>query len=278
MIILKTYQKILVRMEAFKKHPLTKDNVGTALFKYCKFHIYQILYPKTRIYTFFGGLKFYAKRGEAGIVANVYYTLFDYEELMFLIHHLKKNDLFVDIGANVGHFSLLAAGICKAAVISIEPVPETFQKLNNNISLNKLDSKVQTLNVGVAEQNGTLKFTDGSGVMNSVSTDSNGIEVEVKTLDDILYQKSPRFLKIDVEGYEYFVLKGAKHVLKNPDLKFIIIKFNFSVSKYGHENSEIFEILTNHNFVPIAYNVVTKEFKEMDSFNTDKFNTIFILK
>lgn len=123
-----------------------------------------------------------------------------------------------------------------------------------------------------------MRFTLDSGVMNSVSSNANErcVEIPVKSLDAILCQKSPRFLKIDVEGYEYFVLEGAKNVLSDSNLKFIIIEFNFSASKYGHENHQIFEILSNHNFEPIDYDGLTKEIKTLKSFNTHKFNTIFI--
>ncbi|WP_427875197.1 FkbM family methyltransferase [Flavobacterium sp. MMS24-S5] len=279
-MINKIISKISHRVKAFKKHPMTKDEVGSALYRYLSFNLIQRVYPKERIYNFIGGMKFYAQKGEAGIVANIYYKLFDYEESIFVINNLKENDLFVDIGANVGHFSLLAAGMCKANVIAFEPIPQTFEKLNRNVSLNNLSNIIETVNIGIGKEDAILNFTTNRGVMNSVASGNEAqvIEIQVKKLDDVLKNKFPVFLKIDVEGYEYFVLQGASEVLSSKSLKFIIIELNFSTSKYGHTNEKIFELLSLHDFVPIEYDTVTKQIKILPSYNKNKFNTIFIKK
>ncbi|UFH35701.1 FkbM family methyltransferase [Flavobacterium acetivorans] len=195
-----------------------------------------------------------------GIVVNIYFRLFDYEDSMFLLHHLKKNHLFIDIGANVGHYSLLAAGICESRVIAFEPIPSAFSKLKKNIDLNNLNGKVKIFNLGIGDENTFLNFTTNRDAMNSVAQeyDSEIIRVGVKTLDAILEGEKPTFLKIDVEGYEYFVLKGAKRVLANESLKYIIIELNFLSAKFGHTNQEIFELLTANDFVPIKYDAKKK--------------------
>lgn len=279
-MIEKIVSKIRHRVKALKQHPMTKDEVGAALYRYISFNLIQRIYPKARIYNFIGGLKFYAQKGEAGIVANIYYKLFDYEESMFVIDNLKENDLFVDIGANVGHFSLLAAGISKANVIAFEPIPQTFDRLNKNVSLNNLNDKIETINIGIGQENSILNFTTNRGVMNSVTSKNEAqvIQIQVKRLDEVLKNKFPVFLKIDVEGYEYFVLLGASEVLSNKSLKFIIIELNFSTSKYGHTNEKIFELLLSYDFFPIQYDAKIKQIKFLSSYNKDKFNTIFIRK
>ncbi len=100
------------------------------------------------MYNWINGLKFYAEKGDAGLVGNIYYKLMDYEDSMFLIDSLKKDELFVDVGANLGHFSLLASGICKAKSIAIEPIKTTMDKLNRNIKLNNLTSYINFINIG----------------------------------------------------------------------------------------------------------------------------------
>ena len=274
------YVKISKRRQSFKNHPLTKNEVISALFRYISFNVVQNIYPKARVYKWIDNLKFYAQKGDAGIVANIYFKLFDYEDSMFLLHHLKKDELFIDIGANVGHYSLLAAGICDGDVMAFEPVPLTFTKLNRNIDLNNLNEKIKTFNIGIADKNTFLNFTINRDAMNSVAleNDSEVVSTEVKRLDDILHDKNPTFLKIDVEGFEYFVLKGAKNVLANESLKFIIIELNFSTSKFGHTNQEIFELLIDNDFIPIRYDVENKTINVVCSYNKDTFNTIFIRK
>ncbi|MBA0884737.1 FkbM family methyltransferase [Flavobacterium undicola] len=274
------WNKIYKRFLIFQTHPLTKHNPIRALFRYCKFNCIQWISEKPRIYDWIDGLKFYAQKGDAGIVANIYFKLFDYEDSMFLIHNLKSEDLFVDIGANVGHYTLLAAGICNAEVVAFEPILSTFIKLERNINLNNLSQKIILFNIGIGDENSILNFTKTKDVMNSVAlgSETDVVSVEVKKLDDVLIKKTPTFFKIDVEGYEYFVLKGALNILKSKKLKYIIIELNFSTSKFGHTNEEILEFLVSYNFVPISYDVESKRMTPLDTFNSKKFNTIFIKK
>jgi FkbM family methyltransferase len=274
----KIYFKIAKRMEDFKNHPLTKNEVGSALFRYISFNVIQNINPRSRVYKWIDNLKFYAQKGDAGIVANIYFKLFDYEDSMFLMDHLKQDDLFIDVGANVGHYSLLAAGICGCEVMAFEPIPLTFSKLNRNVKLNNLSNKIKTYNIGIGDENSFLNFTTNRDVMNSVAQehDRDVIRVEVKKLDDILKDKKPVFLKIDVEGFEYFVLKGAANLLANESLKYIIIELNYSTLKFGHTNQEIFDFLIAYGFIPIRYDAENKTVDIIESYNEDKFNTIFI--
>lgn len=268
------------RINAFRVHPLTKKNILGALFRYISFNSIQRISPKPRIYKWIHNLRFYAQKGDAGIVANIYFKLFDYEDSMFLMDHLKSNDLFIDVGANVGHFSLLAAGVCDANVMAFEPISSTFIKLKKNINLNELHTKVNLFNIGLGDENLILKFTNNRDVMNAVALEHelDVVNVQVRTLDEMLAGKKPTFLKIDVEGFEFSVLKGAINTLKSDSLKYIIIELNSSSLKYGYSSKEIFDFLTLFNFIPIGYDFLKKEIVEQKSFNTEKFNTIFIKK
>lgn len=274
----KLYNKLKKRYEAFQIHPLTNKNSLQALFRYIMFNVSQNLFPKTRVFKWINGLKFYAKKGDAGIVGNIYFKLFDYEDSMFLIHNLRENDLFIDVGANLGHYSMLAAGICKAQVMSFEPIIETFQKLEANVKLNKLEHLVQLFNIGVGDKKGSLQFTRSFDVMNRVAfgNELNLASVKVETLNDLLEFSNPAFLKIDVEGYEYFVLKGAEKILKNQSLKYIIIELNNSSEKFGNSDDSIHQLLLGFDFVPIRYFPENKKIEIIPTYNTRKFNTIYV--
>ncbi|AWG21474.1 hypothetical protein FFWV33_07960 [Flavobacterium faecale] len=270
--------KLHARITAFRAHPLTRGNVVGALYRYISFNTIQSLSPRPRIYKWIGNLRFYAQKGDAGIVANIYFKLFDYEDSMFLMDHLKPDDLFVDVGANVGHFSLLAAGVCGANVMAFEPIPTTFLKLKKNSELNALETKVSLFNLGLGDRNDILKFTKNRDVMNAVALEHelDVLNAQVRTLDELLTGKTPTFLKIDVEGFEFNVLKGALKTLNSASLKYIIIELNSSSLRYGYSSKEIFDYLTLFNFVPITYDISTKEVIKQKSFNTEKFNTIFM--
>ncbi len=278
MKLLKQIDRVLLRYRMIKKHPITKASPLKGLFRYFHFNITQTILKKPRVYNWIQGLKFYAEKGDAGLVGNIYYKLMDYEDSMFLIKHLKANDVFVDVGANLGHYTMLASGICKAKSFAIEPIESTLIKLEKNIKLNKLENKVALLNYGIGDKNEILNFTTHKTVMNSVSLseDSNTVKIEVKTLNELLKNESPTFIKIDVEGYEYKVLKGANEILKKPSLKYLLIEFNNSGAKFDLKDEDVFKLITEYGFLPIRYNLEKKEINVIKSYNTDKFNTLFI--
>lgn len=278
MKIKKIYTKIRKRYTKMKVHPLTSNNGTLALIRYFKFNTIQYINKKPRIYNWVNGLHFYAEKGDAGIVGNIYYQLMDYEESMFVINELNENDLFVDIGANVGHFTLLAAGGANAKVIAIEPIKKTFLKLEKNVDLNKLNERVKLFNIGLSDTVGTLHFIDNMNVMNKVSKhiNENTTEVEVTTLDILLKDRNPTLIKIDVEGFEYFVLKGAKKVLIKPSLKFLMIEFNNSGKSFDISDDKVFNFILEYGFVPVKYDVRNLKLLPIAGYNTSKFNTLFV--
>tara|TARA_R110002073_G_scaffold336335_1_gene532363 strand:- start:3004 stop:3870 length:867 start_codon:yes stop_codon:yes gene_type:complete len=280
MKLVKVVKRVLLRYRMIKIHPLTKFSAFKAMFRYLYFNISQTLFLRPRVYNWIDGLKFYAEKGDAGLVGNIYYKLMDYEDSMFLIDHLKKDDLFVDVGANLGHYTLLASGICGSNVISVEPIKSTVSKLKKNVAVNNLSSKVSILNFGIGDKNETLNFTTNKTAMNSVSLEENvhTVKIEVKTLDEILKNYSPTFIKIDVEGYEYKVLKGALNILKKPSLKYLMVEFNESGKKFNLDDDIVFNLIVKHDFVPIEYYVNKKEINILSTYNTDKFNTLFVRK
>jgi FkbM family methyltransferase len=280
MKIRKKLERLNLRFKMIKNHPLSGKNSILGIYKYIAFNTLQTIYPKPRVYNWIENLKFYAKKGDAGIVGNIYYQLMDYEESMFLLNHLKKEDVFVDVGANLGHFSMLASGICKAKTIAIEPIESTIFKLKRNLELNKLFDKVTILNYGVGDKEEFLNFTTHSDVMNAVSTfqTEKTVKIQVKTLNELLKNIDPTFIKIDVEGYEYNVIKGADKVLINPALKYLLVEFNNSGSKFNLKDEDVYKMILNYNFIPIGYNVERKEIIPLKNYNTHKFNTLFIRK
>ena len=110
--------------------------------------------------------------------------------MAFLLHFLRPSDLFIDIGANVGSYTILASSEINAKTIAIEPVPSMFENLIDNISINKMQEKVKALNIGLGSKNGKLHFTKSLDTVNHVVTendsDSDTIEVNVSTLDSML--------------------------------------------------------------------------------------------
>jgi len=231
---------------------------------------YPILYPYTE------NSKFIIWKGLAGATGNIYCGLLEYPEMAFLLHFLRPEDLFVDIGANVGAYTILASAEINAKTIAVEPVPSTFENLMQNVFVNKMQEKVTARNIGLGAKNGKLKFTRSLDTVNHVATENetDTVEVDVSTLDSVLAGASPALLKIDVEGFETEVLNGADKTLANETLKAIIIELNGSGQRYGYDETKIHEKLLGLGFKPFKYNPKERHLKELETYGTH--NTIYV--
>lgn len=269
--------RLIQRYSQFSDHTLTKGNPYAALWRYVYFHS-MIRFKGKMIYKWINDLKFIARRGEAGIVGNIYYGLYEFEESVFLIHLLKKNDLFLDVGANVGHYCLLISGLKHARSIAIEPVPETYARLKEHIDLNCLGGLIDARHIGVSDKNGELYFSTDRGTMDRIvnSTYKNSVSVKVKTIDSILEENVPLALKMDVEGYEKFALEGAHKTLNNPSFKVLILELNNSGKIYKISDQEIYNTVIEFGFKPYSYDATSRTLRELVVYNRHQFNTIFI--
>src|ERR1700740_1717867 len=83
------------------------------------------------------GTKFFVRSHELGLTGNIYAGLHEFVDMGFLLHFVRSGDLFVDVGSNVGTYTILACGARGARGYAIEPVPGTFERLMRNIRLNR---------------------------------------------------------------------------------------------------------------------------------------------
>jgi FkbM family methyltransferase len=133
---------------------------------------------------------------------------------------LKDARLFIDAGAHVGYYTLLASKIAKE-IISIEPNPFNYKLLKFNLRINKIKN-AYALNIAASNYNGETGIfipklkgkiaTDQSKLDNNISK----IKIRVVKLDDLLLKigKNPDVIKIDVEGSEMQVLEGLQETLR----------------------------------------------------------------
>jgi FkbM family methyltransferase len=169
-------------------HPLNRNNKSKAISRFIKWQINNILNPFSIIYPFTEKSKLIIKKGMTGATGNLYYGLHEYQDMFFLLHFLRPSDLFVDIGANIGSYTVLAAAHVEADTISIEPVPSTFTHLTNNLKINDIQKKVIALNMALGSKKGYINFTKNQDTTNhvAISGEKDIITVDVSTLDIIL--------------------------------------------------------------------------------------------
>ena len=245
-------------------HPFNKGHRFSAFLNLLKWQLSSRISRLPVVYQFTQNSKLWAWKGLAGATGNIYCGLHEFEEMAFLLHLLRSGDLFIDIGANIGSYSMLASAEIGANTIAIEPVPKTYQHLTKNIALNNTDEKVTALNIGLSNEKGVLKFTELLDTSNHVVDDETSafIKVDVDTLDNILGGKEPILIKIDVEGFEMNVLNGASKALQSSALKAIIIELNGSGLKYGFNDDDIDALLIKKGFKVMEYSPFKRELSE----------------
>lgn len=169
---------------------------------------------------------------------------------IFFGDYLQSQDIIIDIGSNIGTITLESANSVgpKGKVYSIEPNPEIFQYLSGNVSLNNFNN-IELFNVALGNKNGKIQFSNvRSDWGNKILENESGIKVDIRKLDDLFIpEKEIALIKIDIVGYEKFVLLGAKEILEKTNCIHIpMIEKHFQNFNYNYK--DIFEILVQHGF------------------------------
>jgi len=281
--MIKKIKTIISLLSFIVNHPLNQKQKTKTIIRFFKWVLNTNFNPYPIVYPFTEKSKLIVQKGINASLGNLYCGLLEYQEMSFVLHFLRKDDFFIDIGANVGSYTILASAHVGVKTVSIEPVPATFTHLINNININGIHEKVNMLNIALGSEEGTVRFTKNMGAMNHVATDADTdfIVVPVSTLDNVLRDKNisgnwinPIVMKIDVEGFETEVLNGASETLLDNNLKAIIIELNDLCSRYGYEQSLIHKKLIDIGFAPYQYFPATRELIKKEDLGSN--NVIYI--
>ena len=193
-----------------------------------RYRVYRLLSRlaanRYEIYRVEGGLIFLNLHESSAMVQR---AMRSYEPSKHAIirRHLRPGMTFIDVGANKGDFTLLAARLTGSSgrVISIEPEPENHSMLQRSIALNDYPH-IKVLQLALSDGDGTTTLQIGStSGAHTLSPEFHGIravEVPTRTLDGIVAEEelgSVDMIKIDVQGFELAVLRGAAQTLRaNP--------------------------------------------------------------
>ncbi len=204
---------------------------------------------------------------------------------------VKEGDNVVDLGANIGYFTLLAAKIVgpEGKVFAFEPEPKNYNYLQKNIKLNNYEN-VTALQKAVSDKNGKTKlyicdYDTGHHTIRQYSgieaysrgrhTEEKSIEIETVTLDEFFKGKEELIdvIKIDVEGAEALALTGMEGILRtNKNLKMFVEFFPLLIRKIGNSPEEfIRKLLEDYNFsisvIPEDYDAQKGEMIKINNVN-----------
>ncbi len=260
-------------------HPLNRRDKTKAFLRFLAWQFQSKILRTSRVIKLTEKSRINVIPGRPASTAHLYCGLFEFEDESFLLHFLRKNDLFVDIGANVGVYSILSSAHCGARSIAIEPIPDTAKLLQANVDLNSINNLVRIKNCGVSSTLGKIFFTTSLDSANHVKSDQDDqgetyMEIPTYPLDELLNSEIPALIKIDVEGFEKEVLSGGSATLLNSGLKAIIIELNGSGIKYGFNDDDINLLLLSFGFKVYSYNPYMRELVESTASDTE--NTLYI--
>jgi FkbM family methyltransferase len=247
------------------RHPLNRGRPANGLLAFLKWQIASRLQPAI-VVDFVDDIKLVVGRGMSGATGNIYCGLHEYEDMSFTLHLLRPGDLFVDVGSNIGSYTMLAVA-AGADAIAFEP-GERFTDLQRNVAIN--NANVDCHKQAVGAENGSIRFTVGLDCVNRPAVkDDQYVDVPVVRLDDVI-ERRPTLIKVDVEGYEGSVLSGAMRTFAGAAA--VIMELNGQTSRYGQSETEIRKSMIALGFVEAGYDPVARSL----TVPTARGNSIFV--
>ena len=189
----------------------------------------------------------------------------DWEEFNLISKFIRPDDEVFDIGANMGLYTVwMSKFISNGRIHSFEPDTINFKRLQKCIVLNNLQHVVIANNIALSDVDGQLGFTTGLDIENHIidHPDSNTEMVESQRTSSYMTFKNIHkiaYLKIDVEGFECSVLKGAETNLLNKNIDIIQLEINSSIRNSGKTIQDLLELLDNYHYTLCRYDVDANE-------------------
>lgn len=263
-------------------HPLNSASAGakaSALGRYLGWQLQSRINGQRRIIPFVNDARLVVTRGRAASTGNLYTRLHEFAEMGFVLHALRAGDTFVDVGANIGAYSILAASLDGVRCIAFEPASQTFPLLLENVELNNFGRVIEAKKMAVGAENGEVLLTSSLDSVNHVAGASDDGEaresVPLTTIDSTLGARKATVIKIDVEGYELPVLEGATETLASKDCRAVIIEMNGSSARYGLDEDRIDKLLRAQGFEPLSYDPLSRKLIEINQSETGE-NRIYV--
>jgi FkbM family methyltransferase len=232
-------------------HPLNRRRPVRALARLAAWQLRSRLAREVEV-DWIGGAKLVARRGMTGATGNIYCGLHEFADMALLLHLVQPDDVFVDAGANIGSYSILAAKLRGASVHAFEPDPSTAASLRRNVEANAIDALVTVHQTALGETSGVARFTVGLDTTNRIAEAGEAAqEVPIRPLDE--FGLSPAFMKFDLEGFEGPALRGAERTLDRPELIALITEL---------ADEEVTGLMTRHGFTRRGYDPFTRQFED----------------
>ena len=216
---------------------------------------------------------------------------FEFHEIRFINDFLQHKDTFIDIGANIGYFSMIASKCVgdEGKIHSFEPTKKTYDRLLESIKLNQANN-VSAHKIALSNISEEREFTisnDGFDAYNSLGKPSEGSDfikeiVHTKPFDTVIEEKNistPSLIKIDVEGWEMPVIEGMKNLLNKKDAPVLMVEFTEdNANLAGFSCSDLYDLISNFNYSMYKYNWVRNELVKQENKEYYTYTNLIAIK
>jgi FkbM family methyltransferase len=215
----------------------------------------------------------------------IYFRLTEYDDMVFALRYLRPGDAFIDVGANIGYYSLLASLVNEQApVLALEPHPIASRRLQENASINAF-ANIRVRAVAVGRISGTAALTSDLVEQNRISVGNEGavatVAVPVVTLDAVLPQEGidpadVRLVKIDTEGFEVNVLAGANDLLDARPGPVWLVELAGLGGRYGQDDVVVRNVFAERGYKAFRYVANENRLVGSDENSGESGNVIFL--
>jgi FkbM family methyltransferase len=201
----------------------------------------------------------------------IFVQRFEADERDFICRYLAAGDIFVDVGANIGLFTLLGAGVVgpHGKVYALEPTTTTYERLVHNVTQNHLKN-VTCFQVALSDQDEERMLTistEGLAAWNSLAHPCVGThfaqeQIRCYQWDTFVTEHDltgrVTLMKIDIEGWEFYMLQGAQVTLRRADAPDLLVEFTeVNANAAGVTGAAVYELLETFGYR--LYRIVPKQ-------------------
>lgn len=228
---------------------------------------------------FVGGSRLLVKRRLGGRLHYVL-GLAEFDDMAFVGHLLRRDEVFADVGANIGVYSIMAAVAGGARGVAFEPAERAYHYLRENLTLNRLEGRIETFRCAVGAEAGRLALTAGQGEINHVlraGEDAEAVQVDVVSLDRFFDGRTPPTLvKVDVEGFETEVVRGMRGLLAAGTPLAVLMELAGMGEKYGYDERALRAELEGHGYTACAYDALGRKLAPLEGDASGSSNILFV--
>jgi len=268
-------------MRLIKTYPLYGSSLerGRAMGRFLAWQVLGRLNPDGLDMPFVNGSRLRVKRRLGGRLHYVL-GLAEPDDMAFVAHLLRPGEIFADVGANIGAYSVMAAAGAGARCVAFEPVERARSYLRQNVELNRLQALVEVQALAVGAKAGSLVLTAGMGEVNHVlraGEHAESVQVPMVSLDGFFKDRQPpTLIKIDVEGFETEVIHGARQLLRRREPLALLIELAGHGARYGYDETALIEEIRDLGYAACTYSASERRLSEMRASGERSYNLLFV--